>query len=91
MNKYAVYHITDAPYSYPKDLNTLSVIIRTAKDDIKSCRIYYKTRYDWQNPFNIKEMKKVIQINYLIIIKQIYQLSVIGIDIILNLKIIMEK
>ncbi len=58
MNKYAVYHITDAPYSYPKDLNTLSVIIRTAKDDIKSCRIYYKTRYDWQNPFNIKEMKK---------------------------------
>ena len=57
MNKYAVYHVTDAPYSYPKDLNTLSVIIRTAKDDIKSCKIHYKTRYDWQNPFYIKEMK----------------------------------
>ncbi|WP_294372051.1 glycoside hydrolase family 13 protein [uncultured Clostridium sp.] len=57
MNKYAVYHVTDAPYSYPKNLNTLSVIIRTAKDDIKSCKIHYKTRYDWQNPFYIKEMK----------------------------------
>ena len=57
MNKYAVYHVTDAPYSYPKNLNTLSVIIRTAKDDIKSCKIHYKTRYDWQNPFHIKEMK----------------------------------
>ena len=57
MNKYAVYHVTDAPYSYPKNLNTLSVIIRTAKDDIKSCKIHYKTRYDWENPFHIKEMK----------------------------------
>lgn len=57
MNKYAVYHITDAPYSYPRDLNTLSVVIRTAKNDVKSCKIHYKTRYDWKNPFCVKEMK----------------------------------
>lgn len=57
MNKYAVYHITDAPYSYPKNIDTLSVVIRTAKNDIRSCKIYYKTRYDWENSFSVKEMK----------------------------------
>lgn len=56
MNKYAIYHITDAPYAYGKDLNTLTVVLRTAKDDIKKCTIYYKDRYDWENDFSFKEM-----------------------------------
>ena len=59
MNKHAVYHILDTPYSYAKDLNTLSVILRVAKNDIKICKIHYKTRYDWEKPFFVKNMEIV--------------------------------
>lgn len=59
MNKHAVYHILDTPYSYAKDLNTLSVILRVAKNDIKMCKIHYKTRYDWENSFFVKDMEIV--------------------------------
>lgn len=59
MNKHAIYHILDTPYSYAKNLNTLSVILRVAKDDISTCRVHYKTRYDWENPFDVKEMEIV--------------------------------
>lgn len=58
MNKYAIYHITDAPYAYGKDLNTLSIVLRTAKNDIKKCEVYYKDRYDWSNEFNVIDMNK---------------------------------
>ena len=58
MNKYAIYHITDVPYVYGKDLNTLTVRVRTAKDDISKVYICYKDRYDWTNSFDKKEMKK---------------------------------
>lgn len=56
MNKTAVYHVLDTPYAYGKDKNTLSVMIRTAKNDIKKCIIHYKDRYDWDNGFDKKEM-----------------------------------
>lgn len=59
MNKHAIYHILDTPYSYAKNLNTLSVILRVAKDDISTCKVHYKTRYDWENPFCVKEMEIV--------------------------------
>ena len=57
MNKHAIYHILDTPYAYAKNKDTLSVMLRTAKDDIKTCQIHYKTRYDWENNFNIKKME----------------------------------
>ncbi|WP_244833563.1 glycoside hydrolase family 13 protein [Clostridium sp. BJN0001] len=56
MDKRAIYHILDTPYAYGKDKNTLSVMIRTAKSDIKECIIHYKDRYDWDNDFIKKEM-----------------------------------
>jgi len=61
MNKHAIYHITETPYAYGKDLNTLMLRIRTAKDDIKKCNLHYKDRYDWENPFDVKEMKITAQ------------------------------
>ena len=61
MNKYAVYHVLDTPYSYPKDKNTLIVRVRVAKNDVKECYVYYKDRYDWQNPYNKKEMKVIAE------------------------------
>lgn len=56
MNRHAIYHITDVPYAYGKDLDTLSIVLRTAKNDIKKCELYYKDRYDWENDFNVVEM-----------------------------------
>ena len=56
MNKHAVYHIPDVPYAYGKDIDTLTVRLKVAKDDIKVCKVYYKDRYDETNPFNEKEM-----------------------------------
>ena len=56
MNKHAIYHIPDAPYAYGKNMDTLTVRLRVAKDDVKVCRIYYKDRYDESNPFESKEM-----------------------------------
>ena len=61
MNKYAVYHVLDTPYSYPKDKNTLIARVRVAKNDVKECYVYYKDRYDWQNPYNKKEMKVIAE------------------------------
>ena len=61
MNRYAVYHITDTPYSYAKDKNTLIVRLRVAKNDIKECYVCYKDRYDWKNPYNKKKMKIVAE------------------------------
>lgn len=61
MNKHAIYHITETPYAYGKDLNTLVLRIRTAKDDIKKCFIYYKSRYNGQDPYYVKEMKITAQ------------------------------
>lgn len=61
MNKHAVYHVLDTPYSYGKDMNTLIVRIRVARNDIKTCTIYYKDRYDWQDAYNSKEMVVVAE------------------------------
>ena len=57
MNKYALYHATEAPYSYAKDVNTLTLRVRTAKDDIKKCIVYYKDKYLESNPYEEKEMR----------------------------------
>lgn len=61
MNKHAIYHITDVPYVYGKDTEILVIRIRTASKDIKSCKIHYKDRYDWENDFIVKEMKESIE------------------------------
>lgn len=60
MNKYAVYHVTDVPYAYGKDIDTLQVRLRVARNDIKSCKVYYKDRYNWSTEFDVKEMKVVV-------------------------------
>lgn len=59
MNKFGVFHISDVPYAYGKDEETLIVRIRFARGDIKTCKIHYKDRYDWekQKPFFVKGMK----------------------------------
>lgn len=56
MNKHAVFHVLDTPYAYGKDKDTLVVRVRVARNDINECYIYYKDRYDWENPYLKKEM-----------------------------------
>jgi len=59
MNKFAIFHISDVPYAYGKDDETLVVRIRFARNDIKKCKIHYKDRYDWDKmkSFSEKEME----------------------------------
>ncbi|MBX4260253.1 alpha-glycosidase [Clostridium estertheticum] len=61
MNKHAIYHITETPYAYGKDLKTLLLRLRTAKDDVEKCNLYYKDRYNFQDPYNVCEMKVIAQ------------------------------
>lgn len=56
MNKHAVYHIPDTPYAYGRDMDTLTVRLKVAKNDVNICKIYYKDRYDESSPFECKEM-----------------------------------
>ena len=57
LNKHAIYHITETPYAYGKDLNTLVLRIRTAKGDVQKCNLYYKDKYNYQAPYYVKDMK----------------------------------
>lgn len=61
MNKHAIFHITTALYAYAKDKDTLSLRVRTAKNDMREVKVHYKCRYDWQNPFKEKTMKLFAQ------------------------------
>lgn len=61
MNRQAIFHITDVPYAYAVNKDTLVLRVRTAKDDIKRCRLYYKDRYDWTNGYKYKDMTIAIK------------------------------
>lgn len=56
MNKFGILHLLDIPYAYAEDSNTLTIRIRTCKNDIKNCKIYYKDRYDYHLHYKSKNM-----------------------------------
>lgn len=56
MNKFGILYLLDIPYAYAEDSNTLTIRIRTCKNDIKNCKIYYKDRYDYHLPYKSKDM-----------------------------------
>lgn len=58
MNRQAIFHITDIPYAYAADDDDLALFLKAAAGDIRNCRVFYKDRYDWKNPFNVKAMEK---------------------------------
>ncbi|WP_278279603.1 glycoside hydrolase family 13 protein [Clostridium sp. DMHC 10] len=57
MNKYAIFHVVEPPYVYGVDDDNLIVRVRTAKNDINKCEVYYKSRYDWEKEYDVKKMK----------------------------------
>lgn len=59
MNLHAIYHSTEAPYAYGKNLDVLVVRIRTAKDDMNKVTILYKDRYEKEEaPYQEQNMVK---------------------------------
>ncbi len=51
MNRHAMYHVLDVPYAYGKDIDTLVLRLRVARDDIKECLVLYRCRYEGRNGF----------------------------------------
>ena len=44
MNKSAILHIPMSQYAYGTDEEHVTIRLRTAKDDIKRCRLYFGDR-----------------------------------------------
>lgn len=61
MNKYGVYHVTEAPYSYAKDFNALTLRVRTVLNDIKECIVFYRDKYFESSPYEMKSMDIVVK------------------------------
>ena len=56
MKKEAVLHIPLSHYAYAEDEQTLVIRIRTAKNDIEKCSLFYGDRVDMQEPISTKEI-----------------------------------
>lgn len=61
MNKYGIYHMTDEPYAYANNFNELTLRVRTARDDIKKCVVYFKDKYYVDSNFEEKNMELVVK------------------------------
>lgn len=46
MNKAGIYHISEYIYAYAVGPETLRVRLKTGKNDVKRCKVYYKNVYD---------------------------------------------
>jgi len=59
MIKSAIEHKSYSNYAFPIDENTLKLRIKAAKNDIKSVKVIYGTRFvfDGREPLKVKEMK----------------------------------
>lgn len=61
MNKYGIYHSTEAPYAYGVDEKSLNLRIRTVRGDIKKVIVYYKDKYAFTEGYREKEMTLVCE------------------------------
>ncbi|MFT9057164.1 MAG: alpha-glycosidase [Ethanoligenens sp.] len=57
MNTYALYHLSDIPFAYAENEDTLVVRIRAAKGDLSICILRYKDRFDERSPFASMAMR----------------------------------
>lgn len=48
MNQHALFHISDTPWAFARDDDTLTVRLRTAHD-VTGVRVLFKDRYEWVN------------------------------------------
>jgi len=61
VKKEAIMHVPLSEYAYAENESSICVRIRTAKDDLQSCKVYYGNRVDSCEPIRTKEidMEKV--------------------------------
>ena len=59
MKKEAVLHIPLSHYAYAEDEQTLVIRIRTAKNDIDNCHLFYGDRVDMHEPIRTKKISMV--------------------------------
>lgn len=59
MKKEAVLHIPLSHYAYAEDEQTLVIRIRTAKNDIEKCHLFYGDRVDIHEPIRTKKIRMV--------------------------------
>lgn len=57
MKKEAILHIPLSQYAYATDERSITVRIRTARNDIEECMLYYGNRVDEVEPIRITELK----------------------------------
>lgn len=56
MNKSAILHLPLSQYAYAEDEHTLTIRLRTEKDDVNQCVLYYGDRVDPVEPITVKEL-----------------------------------
>lgn len=56
MEKHAIFHITEPPYAYADEYDKLTLRIRTARNNIKECKVFYRDKYFEQEPYAVKKM-----------------------------------
>jgi glycosidase len=57
MKRHALHHATTVPYAYGRDKDHLFLRLRTAKDDAKSVRVFYRDRYHFRKPYLLQNLK----------------------------------
>ncbi|MBO4416475.1 MAG: glycoside hydrolase family 13 protein [Lachnospiraceae bacterium] len=60
MRKEAILHIPLSQYAYAADERSITVRLRTAKNDIEACFLYYGNRVDEVEPIKVTELKMEI-------------------------------
>lgn len=58
MNLQAIFHISEIPYAYGVDKDTLFIKIRVASNEVKKVVLHYKDRYNWRGDFISVTMEK---------------------------------
>ena len=59
MNLQALFHISEIPYAYGVDDETLFIKLRVAAGDVKNATLHYKERYDSSDEFTSIPMEKI--------------------------------
>ena len=56
MNKSAILHIPLSQYAFAEDEHTIRIRLRTQRDDMKHCELYYGDRVCPGNPIKLTKL-----------------------------------
>ena len=64
MKQESIFHISDTPFAFPVCKDTLRLRLKSAKDDLAECTVFYKDRYQWGKPFSVSRMEPACQTEF---------------------------